>query len=284
MDYVKPADVAAAMVDTGRRKLGLAPADLLIRGALAGGILAAATSLAFTGMVQTGQPLVGALIFPVGLILIVLLGLDLVTGSFGLLPLPWLEKDASSGSMLANWSYVFIGNLIGSVAYGALLAIALTNFGTAAPAGVAAKIVAIAEAKTIGYAAIGHAGLITVFVKAMLCNWMVCLAIVAAMTTNSTIGKIATAYMPVFIFFAQGFEHSVVNMFVIPTGMMMGAKVTVADWWLWNQIPVTLGNLVGGVVFTGAALYAAYPKTRPVAARLHETAAAFVPQPGIESA
>ena len=84
MDYVKPTDVAAAMVDAGRRKLDLSPMDLLIRGALAGGILAAATSLAFTGAVQTGQPLVGALIFPVGLIMIVLLGLELVTGSFGL--------------------------------------------------------------------------------------------------------------------------------------------------------------------------------------------------------
>ena len=62
----------------------------------------------------------------------------------------------------------------------------------------------------------------------MLCNWMVCLAIVLAMTTNSTIGKIASAWMPIFIFFAQGFEHSVVNMFIIPTGMMMGAKVSVA--------------------------------------------------------
>ena len=262
MDYVKPADVAAAMVDTGRRKLAVLPADLLIRGALAGGILAAATSLAFTGMVQISQPLVGALIFPVGLILIVLLGLDLVTGSFGLLPLPWLERSAPAGTMLANWTYVFIGNLIGSVVYGALLAIALTNFGTAAPAGVAAKIIAVAEAKTVGYAALGYAGLITVFVKAMLCNWMVCLAIVAAMTTTSTVGKIACAYMPVFIFFAQGFEHSVVNMFVIPAGMMMGAKVTVADWWLWNQIPVTLGNLVGGAVFTGLALYVTH-KPRP---------------------
>ena len=255
MDYVKPADVAAAMVDTGRRKLALSPADLLIRGALAGSILAAATSLALTGAVQTGQPLVGALVFPVGLILIVLLGLDLVTGSFGLLPLPWIERDASGTSMLANWTYVFIGNLIGSMAYGGLLAIALTNFGTAAPAGVAAKIIALSETKTVGYAAIGYAGLITVFVKAMLCNWMVCLAVVAAMTTTSTVGKIATAYMPVFIFFAQGFEHSVVNMFVIPTGMMMGANVTVADWWLWNQVPVTLGNLVGGFIFTGLAIY-----------------------------
>src|SRR5215831_3390845 len=148
MDYVKPADVAAAMVDTGRRKLGLSPTDLLIRGALAGSILAAATSLALTGAVQTGQPLVGALIFPVGLILIVLLGLDLVTGSFGLLPLPWIESDTDAKSMVANWGWVFLGNLIGSIIYGGLLAITLTNFGATAPAGVAAKIGAIAEAKT----------------------------------------------------------------------------------------------------------------------------------------
>jgi formate transporter len=255
MDYVKPVDVAAMMVNTGRTKLGLAPTDLLIRGALAGAILAAATSLALTGIVQTGQPLVGALIFPVGLILIVLLGLDLVTGAFGIVPLPWIERDASAPHMLSNFAWIFLGNLIGSVAYGALLAITLTNFGTAAPAGVAAKIVAVALAKTSGYEAIGLAGMITVFVKAILCNWMVCLAIVAAMTTNSTIGKIACAYMPVFIFFAQGFEHSVVNMFIIPTGMMMGANISIAEWWIWNQIPVTLGNLVGGFIFTGLAIY-----------------------------
>jgi formate/nitrite transporter len=263
MDYVKPADVAKAMVEAGRTKLKLSPADLLIRGGLAGSILAAATSLALTGMVQTNQPLVGALIFPVGLILIVLLGLDLVTGSFGILPLPWIERDASSATMLTNWGFVFLGNLIGSVAYGGLLAIALTNFGTAAPAGVAAKIIAVAQMKTTGYEALGFAGLVTVFVKAMLCNWMVCLAIVAAMTTHSTIGKIACAYMPVFIFFAQGFEHSVVNMFIIPTGMMMGAKITTAEWWLWNQIPVTLGNLVGGFIFTGLALYLTHKPRSP---------------------
>jgi formate/nitrite transporter len=246
MDYVKPGDVATAMVNAGRTKLALSPVDLIIRGGLAGGILGAATSLAITGAVQTGQPLVGALIFPVGLILIVLLGLDLVTGSFGLLPLPWIESDAGGKTMLANWGWVFLGNLIGS---------AVSNFGATAPAGVAEKIIAIAQAKTTGYEALGYAGLITVFVKAILCNWMVCLAIVAAMTTSSTIGKIACAYMPVFIFFAQGFEHSVVNMFIIPTGMMMGATVTFGEWWLWNQIPVTLGNLIGGFVFTGLALY-----------------------------
>jgi len=266
MDYVKPADVAAAMLDSGKRKLALSSRDLLIRGTLSGALLGVATSLAFTGAVQTGQPLVGAIIFPVGLISIVLLGLELITGSFALTPLPWLNREASGGAVLVNWGWVFIGNLIGSVAYGALLAIALTDMGTTAPAGVAARIVAIAEAKTIGYAAHGFAGMVTVFVKAILCNWLVCLAVVLAMTTTSTIGKIACAWMPIFIFFAQGFEHSVVNMFIIPTGMMMGAKVTVADWWLWNQIPVTLGNLVGGFVFTGLAIYTTY-KPQPEATK-----------------
>jgi len=276
MDYVKPADVAVAMLDAGKRKLALSPRDLLIRGMLSGAILGVATSLAFTGAVQTNVPLVGALIFPVGLISIVLLGLELVTGSFAIVPLPWLDRQASAGSVVVNWGWVFIGNLIGSVAYGALLAIVLTNMGTTAPAGVAARIVATAEAKTIGYAAIGFAGLVTCFVKAMLCNWLVCLAVVLAMTTNSTIGKIACAWMPIFIFFAQGFEHSVVNMFIIPTGMMMGAKVTVAQWWLWNQIPVTLGNLVGGFTFTGLALYVTY-KPQPAGAKISSPTPTGVP-------
>lgn len=255
MDYVKPVDVASAMIETGRRKLGMTATDCLIRGALAGSILGAATSLAFTGTLQTGVPLVGALIFPVGLCIIVILGLDLVTGSFGLLPLPLLQQEFSGQTMLMNWVYVFIGNLLGSMGYGALLAIALTNFGATAPAGVAAQIIAVAQAKTTGYEALGFAGMVTVFVKAILCNWMVCLAIVMTMASASTIGKVAAAWMPMLIFFGQGFEHSVVNMFVIPTGMLMGAKVTVAQWWLWNQIPVTLGNLAGGAIFTGLALY-----------------------------
>src|SRR5205807_5511208 len=123
----------------------------------------------------------------------------------------------------------------------------LTNAGTAEPTGVAARIVAIAEAKTTAYAALGSAGMVTAFVKAILCNWLVCLGVVLAMTTSSTIGKIVAAWIPIFVFFAQGFEHAVVNMFIIPTGMMLGAKVTFSDWWIWNQIPVTLGNLVVGL-------------------------------------
>jgi formate transporter len=258
MDYAKPTDVVASMIDAGVRKLALGPRDLLIRGGLSGALLGAATTLAFTGAVTSGQPLVGALIFPVSLVMIVLLGLELVTGSFALVPLARLEGKASWNAVIANWSWVFLANLLGSIAFGALIAISLTNMGKVEVAGVAARIVAVAEAKTIGNAAIGTAGMVSVFVKGVLCNWLVCLGVVMAMTSTSTIGKIAATWLPIFLFFALGFEHAVVNMFIIPTGMLLGAKVSLADWWLWNQIPVTLGNIVGGFVFTGLALYVTY--------------------------
>ena len=275
MDSLKPADIVANMIQAGVAKAGLGPLDLLIRGALSGALLGFATSLAVGATVQTGQPIVGALIFPVGFVMIVLLGLELVTGSFALLPLAMLRGWTSPATVLANWSWVFLGNLVGAVFYALLLVIALTMAGQVEPSGVAAAIVKIAETKTTGYAHFGAAGMLTVFVKAILCNWMVCLGVVMAMSSTSTIGRIAGAWMPILIFFAQGFEHSVVNMFLIPAGMMMGAKVTFADWWIWNQIPVTLGNIVGGLLFTGLALYITYgrePAQTRVAADIQQPA------------
>src|SRR6478735_12670722 len=100
MDYAKPSDVVASMIDAGVRKLALGPRDLLIRGAISGALLGAATTLAFTGAVTTGQPLVGALIFPVSLVMIVLLGLELVTGSFAVVPLARLEGRANWGAVI----------------------------------------------------------------------------------------------------------------------------------------------------------------------------------------
>ncbi len=257
MPYVKPPEIATTMLAAGALKASLPVRHLLIRGALSGAFLAVATSMAVNAAVQTGLPIVGALIFPFGLCLIIILGLELVTGSFALLPVATIEgrPGAEVHKVLINWSWVFLGNLLGSTAYAALLAISLTMMGTLEVVGVSAKLVAIAEAKTVGYAAHGGAGLVTVFVKGILCNWMVSLAVVASMAAGSVIGKMAAIWGPVMLFFSQGFEHTVVNMFVIPVGMMMGANVTIQEWWLWNQIPVTLGNIVGGMVFTGLAIY-----------------------------
>jgi len=264
MDYIKPLDLVRTLVSAGTTKAGLSRKDILLRGFLSGALLGFATSLAITATAQSA-PIVGALVFPVGFVMIVLLGLELVTGSFAVVSLAAVDGRSQWSRVLGHLGWVFLANLIGSVAYGLLLYLSLTNFGTTEGSGIAATLVKIAEAKTTAYAAHGAAGWGTAFVKAILCNWMVCLGVVMAMTSASTVGKICAAWLPIVTFFGQGFEHSVVNMFVIPTGMMLGAKVSFSDWWLWNQIPVTLGNFVGGLLFTGLFLYWTYTPSRPLA-------------------
>lgn len=275
MDFVKPAEMAKAMSDSGVVRAELSVRDMLVRGMMAGAILGIATSLAITGAVQTGVPFAGAIIFPVGFVMIVCLGLELCTGNFGILGLSFMEGRIGFAPMMRNFGWSFLGNLIGSLLYAVLLVIALTNFWhTGAEANpVAKKILEIAQAKTLAYEAFGTAGMITSFVKAMLCNWMVCLGVTMSMMSTSTFGKIFGAWLPVFLFFAQGFEHAVVNMFVIPAGMMLGAPVSFEQWWAWNQIPVTLGNFVGGVLFISLAWYLTY---RPQAAAARRTKAAPV--------
>lgn len=263
MDYVSPKEVASNMMQTALHKASLSPKDLLIRGSLSGALLAISVALADAAAIQTKMPIIGALVFPVGFIIIVLLGLELVTGSFSLVPLACMEKKISISAMIKNLVLVFTGNLIGSVLFGVLFWVSTSAVSQAvAPGTIEQMIVATAEKKTIGYAHYGAAGLFCAFVKAILCNWMVCMGVVMAMTSKSTIGKIAATAMPIFIFYSLGYEHAVVNMFVIPTGILFGAKITIADWWLYNQLIVTVGNIIGGLLFTGMAIYYTYGKTK----------------------
>ncbi len=207
--------------------------------------------------------LVGALVFPVGFVMIVLLGLELVTGNFALLPLALRERRIGLGELLGNWGLVFAANLAGSVFYAWLFTL------TVAPdSEMARQLIVVAEAKTLGYAKLGVHGVVVAVAKALLCNWMVTLGVVMALTSQSTGGKIAAMWLPILTFFAQGFEHSVVNMFAIPAGMMMGAGVSARDWWLWNQLPVTVGNIVGGALFTGMALQLTYRRRAAPAAEV----------------
>jgi formate transporter len=255
VNYIKPQEVLELMVQAGAAKCKLSVKDLLIRGFLGGAILAFATTLAFTATTQTGLGIVGSLFFPVGFVIIVLLGLELVTGTFALGPLAVLEKRATLGELLRNFSWVIVGHVLGSLVYAMLYYTAATNLGHSTDHAVIKYIVKLAETKTNGYSSIGLDGMVAVFAKAILCNWMVTLGVVMAMTSSSTTGKILAMWLPILTFFAQGFEHAVVNMFVIPAGMMYGANVSMGGWLFWNQIPVLLGNLVGGVLFTGMLLY-----------------------------
>ena len=255
MDYNKPAEVVNMMIQSGVDKVKLSATDLLIRGILSGAILGFGTTLAITATTQTGLGIVGASIFPACFVIVVLMGFELVTGSFAVLPAAYFDGQIGFKEMMKNLLIVFVANLLGGLLYAGLFWISLTNAGHAGASPIAAAIIKIAEAKTTGYAQYGAAGMLTAVTKGILCNWMVTMGVVMSMTSTSTLGKILAAWLPVFIFFAQGFEHAVVNMFVIPAGMMLGARVTIADWWGYNQLPVTLGNIAGGVIFTGLALY-----------------------------
>jgi formate/nitrite transporter len=258
MDYVNPSELIAEVMKTARRKAGLAVFDLLLRGALAGVFLAFATSLVFVVQTQGVPAIVGALLFPVGFVMLVLLGLELATGNFALLPPAVMAGEIGAGRLLRNWAWVYLGNLAGSTAYALLFYCAITNCGANNGGAIADLLKAAALKKTTGYMALGGAGWATALIKAVLCNWMVTVGAVMAMVSRSTIGKIAAMWLPILTFFAQGFEHSIVNMFVIPSGMLLGAPVSFGSWWLWNQIPVTIGNIVSGSLFTGLALYSTF--------------------------
>lgn len=255
LDYVKPGKLVEDVALTGAYKSSLSIKELLIKGGLAGAYLGFATTLAFTAATETKLGIVGAFVFPVGFVLILLLGLELVTGNFAMLPLARLRGLISSKNVFYNFFWAFIGNLLGSLLYGILFYITVTKLGHVTEGAMIEKIIAVAEGKTIAYKSLGSDGMILSVTKAILCNWMVTLGAFMAFVSNSVIGKIAAMWLPVFIFFAHGFEHAVVNMFVLPTAILMGADITIADWWVWNQIPVTIGNFIGGFIFTGLALH-----------------------------
>jgi formate/nitrite transporter FocA (FNT family) len=136
-------------------------------------------------------------------------------------------------------------------------------------------IATIGEARTLGYSSHGAAGMLTLFVRGMLCNWMVSTGVVGAMISTSVTGKVLAMWMPIMVFFFMVFEHSVVNMFLFPSAMLMGGKFSVMDYIIWNEIPTVLGNLIGGIAFTGLTLYSTHLKTassRKAQPRVYEKA------------
>ena len=263
MTAIRPEDIVENMLQAGAKKACLTVKDMLIRGFLSGVFLGYATTLAILAMAQTGLGIVGALVFPVGFVMIILLGLELATGNFALIPIAVRDNRASFGQLIFNWLWVLTANLIGGVTYAYLYFIVVTKMGHVDPASIASaqKIMAIAESKTLDYICIGINGTIAAFTSALLCNWMVTLGAVMAFTSVSVSGKIAAMWLPIMTFFALGYEHAIVNMFLIPAGIMLSANITIAEWWLWNGFPVIAGNIAGGMIFTGFALYLTFKKT-----------------------
>ena len=264
MDYVKPTELIGDLLTASENKSKLPVSKMVVSGALSGVFLGFATSLSWTAVAQGLPAIAGAVLFPVGFVMLVLLGLELVTGNFALLPPGLAAGRVSGGGLIRNWFWVYFGNLAGSVLYALLFYWAVTNMGTVDSGAIGEKIRGLAEHKVLAYREIGPVlGWGTAIVKAILCNWMVTVGTVLAFSSRSTVGKVTAMWLPILTFFGLGYEHSVVNMYLIPSAIMLGAKITVTDWWVWNQIPVTLGNIVGGSVCTGMAMFFLYYRPAP---------------------
>jgi formate/nitrite transporter len=265
MSYIAPAEFAAKMVEAGESKVLMSTKDTLIRAYMAGAILALAAAFAVTVTVNTGNALVGALLFPVGFCLLYLLGFDLLTGVFTLTPLALIARrpGVTVGGVLRNWWLVFVGNFAGAMTVALFMAIIFTMGFSEEPNAVGQRIGVIGESRTLGYQSAGMAGMFTLFIRAVMCNWMVSTGVVAAMMSNSVSGKVIGMWMPIVVFFYLGFEHSIVNMYLFPSGLMLGGEYTWGDYLMWNEIPTVLGNLVGGLTFVGAMIYSTHYRTSP---------------------
>src|SRR5690554_1936469 len=280
MSYVAPTDLITKMIDAGESKIFMSTRDTLVRSYMAGALLTLAAAFAVTMTVQTGSALIGALLFPVGFCMLYLLGYDLLTGVFVLAPLAWLDKrpGVTARGVLRNWGLVFVGNFAGAFTVALMMAIVFTYGFSVEPNEVGQVIKEIGHGRTVGYADHGAGGMLTLFIRGVLCNWMVSTGVVGAMIAKDVVGKIIAMWMPIMLFFAMAFEHSVVNMFLFPSGLLLGAEFTVMDYLIWNEIPTVVGNLVGGLLFTGLAIYLTHGRT----AAKRGPAAAATPAPAVE--
>ena len=145
---------------------------MLLRGALAGAFLGFATSLVFVVQTQGVPAIVGAILFPVGFVMLVLLGLELVTGNFAILPIAFAAGEITLGPLLRNWFWVYLGNLAGSVGYALLFYLAITNCGmnNGGPVGESCRRAA-AQKKTLAYMAAGGAGWSTALEPCCATGW-----------------------------------------------------------------------------------------------------------------
>lgn len=251
MEIKTPDAITDAAVSIGRRKSRLNDSvpRLLLLSILAGSYIALGGALSVIigygfPEITAGNPAIQRLlsgsVFPIGLILTVILGAELFTGNNALMIPALLRHHYGIRALLTNWGIVWVGNFIGALLFSYILIVAT---GTMDAEPYRSAITGIASTKA-------SLPWLTVFTRAIGANWCVCLAVWLALAGHSLIEKMAGCWFPVMAFVALGYEHSIANMFFIPTGMMLGADVTITRL-IANLIPATLGNIVGGALLVG---------------------------------
>lgn len=240
LDVVAPAQIARLVEEVGIRKAALGFVPTLTLGILAGAFIAFGAmfyTVAITGSDLGFGPtrLIGGVAFSLGLILVIIGGAELFTGN-SLIVMAWASRRITTRALLRNWSIVYLGNLIGAVATALLVHMSGTlSLGDGA---VGATSEVIATAKT-------HLDPLQAFVRGVLCNILVCLAVWMCFAANNVSGKALVILFPITAFVALGFEHSVANMYLIPVGMLHAGQVDFGGI-IANLLIVSAGNIVGG--------------------------------------
>ena len=208
-----------------------------------GGLLSVVVSSGFFlyGNNPSLAKLMAGMFFPVGLIMIVILGAELFTGNNALLIPAFMKKKYTVADVLTNWTVVYFGNFIGIVLF-AWLFVYCCGITSGDP--YHQTVINSAVAK------VSQPWLI-IFIKGIGANWCVCLAIWLALCSRSFSGKVLGAWIPVMTFATLGYEHCIANMFYLSIGLFEGADITVGDCLWMNLVPSTLGNIIGGALFVG---------------------------------
>ena len=242
-----PAEVARGYLTLGKIKTEQTAVRLLLLGMLAGAFIALAGAAATFGNVYVGK-VAGAAIFPAGLTMVVLAGSELFTGNC-LLIIPLLEREICLRALLCSWALVYLGNFLGSVLVAGLCSAA----GTLDV--VRDAVITTAEMKaSLPFGA--------ALLRGVLCNFLVCIAVWMSQVGESAAEKFIGLYGPIFVFVLCGFEHSIANMTTMAVGMMNSTSGTLTiGGYIYNLVCVTIGNMIGGVVFVALPYYLISKKT-----------------------
>jgi len=303
MAFKAPLDISKAASTTGCTKCSIWVDKLLLLGFLAGAYIAFGALLSEIvagGMLSGGKigdmavilppgllKFAAGAVFPVGLMFVVIAGSELFTGNCMFLPIGVLNKEGTWAGLAINWTVVYIGNFIGSIFVAFFLAYWAGLINTAPFAVWAVQTVANTKAGL---------DFMTAFLRAIGCNWLVCLAVWLAISADDVISKIFSCWFPIMAFVTIGFEHSVANMFFLPAGWFVvndplgivpaatktaltatGNLVGMQGWVnivVNNLIPVTLGNIVGGAIFVSLIYWWIYLRSPLVKVKVGEPAKA----------
>lgn len=274
LECLSPAKIAELTTASGESKVGLSLRRLAVLGVLAGAYIAFGAQASLLVLSDTSaflgfglSRILGGLVFSVGLILIVLSGAELFTGN-SLMALSACRHRSSWRGVLRSWVLVYFFNMAGSILMALLVFGARQYMLGDGSVGVAALRLAATKVSLPFW---------TAFFRGILCNWLVCLAVWMATGAMDTTGKVLAVVPPVTVFVASGFEHSVANMFFVPLGLMLTRVPSIVaaagsvpgfqqltwvrGFLLGNLLPVTLGNLAGGVLFVAVPYWLAYARS-----------------------